>query len=291
MEIGLLIPLAAPYANREFVAALGRRADAAGFSSLWVGEHVVVPADWESQYPLSDDGSIPSAIQFGELDPYTTLSYLAGITETIRLGACTIVPQRNPVYTAKEIANADWLSAGRIDFGAGIGWSKEEFDATGAEFSRRGARCTSYLTLMKALWENDAAEFSDDFYQMPASLLYPKPLQGRHPPIHILGDSAAALKRVACVGDGFLPLDKSPEELTELLSGLDQILADHGRRREDIKVSVCPYTRDVDLDLVKQYREAGAEQVVLFRFVEDLDEMQRTVDEFAEHILEPARNL
>jgi probable F420-dependent oxidoreductase len=291
MEIGLLIPLAAPYATREFVAALGTRAETAGFSSLWVGEHVIVPANWESDYPLSEDGKIPSAIRYGELDPYTTLCYLAGLTETIRLGACTIVPQRNPVYTAKEIANADWLSGGRIDFGAGIGWSKEEFDATGSEFPRRGGRCKSYLQLMRALWESEVAEFHDDFYDMPASLLYPKPLQNPRLPIHILGDSKAAMKRVATVGDGFFPLDKSPEEMADLLKLLDQVLAEESRSREEIKISVSPYTRAVDLDMVKQYRDVGVEQVVLFQFVEDMDDMARVVDEFAENIVLPAQNL
>ncbi len=291
MEIGLLIPLAAPYATREFVASLGTRAEESGFSSLWVGEHLVVPANWESDYPLSEDGKIPAAIRYGELDPYTTLCFLAGITQKIRLGACTIVPQRNPVYTAKEIANADWLSGGRIDFGAGIGWSKEEFDATQSEFPRRGARCKSYLQVMRALWENEVAEHHDDFYDMPASLLYPKPLQSPRVPIHVLGDSKASIKRVATVGDGFLPLDKSPQEMAALLKVLDVALAEESRDRGEIKVSVCPYTRDVDLDMVKQYRDAGVEQVVLFKFVEDMDEMARTVDNFANNIVLPARSL
>lgn len=291
MEIGLLIPLAAPYATREFVAALGTRAEEAGFSSLWVGEHLVVPANWESEYPYTEDGAVPSAIRYGELDPYTTLCYLAGITERIRLGACTIVPQRNPVYTAKEIANADWLSGGRIDFGAGIGWCKEEFDATQSEFPRRGARCKSYLQVMRALWENEVAEFHDDFYEMPPSLLYPKPLQALRPPIHILGDSKAAMKRVASVGDGFFPLNQSPEEMVGLLEILDEVLVEENRSRSDIKVSVCPYTRKVDLDMIKQYRDAGVEQVVLFQFVEDMDEMLRAVDDFASNIAQPAQIL
>jgi len=291
MEIGLLVPLAAPYATREFVADLGKRSEAAGFSSLWVGEHVVVPANWESEYPLAEDGKIPSAIRFGELDPYTTLSYLAGVTENIRLGACTIVPQRNPVYTAKEIANADWLSGGRIDFGAGIGWSKEEFEATDSVFPRRGGRCTSYLQLMKALWENEEAQFSDEFYEMPASLLYPKPVQAPHTPIHILGDSGAALKRVAAVGDGFFPIDKSPQEMSDLLQSLDVVLEQQGRSLEEVKASVCPYTREVDMDMIKQYRDVGVDQVVLFRFVENMDDMTRAVDEFAENIVLPARNI
>ncbi|MFT6288120.1 MAG: putative F420-dependent oxidoreductase [Alcanivorax sp.] len=291
MDIGLLIPVAAPYATREFVHSLGTQAEAAGFSSLWVGEHVVVPAEWESQYPLGESGEMPSAVKFGELDSYTTLAYLAAITKTIRLGACTIVPQRNPVYAAKEIANADWLSGGRIDFGAGVGWSKEEFDAVSVSFAKRGSRCNSYLRVIKELWEKPVSEYHDEFYQLPASLLYPKPIQTPHPPIHVLGSSKASLNRVAELGNGFFPLDESPDELAALLESLDSCLQERGRCRDDIYVSVSPYTRDVDLDLVKQYRDAGADQVVLFQFLEDIDELDGAIDAFAQTIVEPARSL
>ena len=145
MDIGLLVPLSAPYATPGFIRKLGVSAEEAGFFSLWVGEHVVVPSESTSDYPVSSDGAFPAAIEYGELDPYTTLTYLAGITDSLRLGACTTVPQRNPVYTAKEIANADWLSEGRVDVGIGVGWSKEEYAAVGADFSRRGARCNTIL--------------------------------------------------------------------------------------------------------------------------------------------------
>jgi alkanesulfonate monooxygenase SsuD/methylene tetrahydromethanopterin reductase-like flavin-dependent oxidoreductase (luciferase family) len=123
MDIALLIPLAAPFASTEFVELLGPKAEQCGFSALWVGEHVVVPDEWESLYPASDDGLIPDAVQQGELDPFSTLCYLAAITENIRLGVCCNVAQRNPVYTAKEAANVDWLSGGRLEFGAGVGWA------------------------------------------------------------------------------------------------------------------------------------------------------------------------
>jgi probable F420-dependent oxidoreductase len=291
MDIGLLIPVAAPYATREFVHSLGTQAEEAGFSSLWVGEHVVVPAEWESQYPIGESGKMPSAVKFGELDSYTTLSYLAAITRRIRLGACTIVPQRNPVYTAKETSNADWLSGGRIDFGAGVGWSKEEFNAVATPFAKRGARCNSYLRVIKELWEKSVSEYSDDYYQLPASLLHPKPIQTPHPPIHVLGSSRASLNRVAELGNGFFPLDESPEELAALLTTLDECLAERGRSREEIQVSVSPYTRDVSLEMVKEYREAGADQVVLFKFLEDIAELQGSINTFAREIVEPACSL
>ncbi len=291
MDIGLLIPLSAPYATRDFIRRLGTRAESCGFHSLWVGEHVVIPETSTSEYPVSDDGSLPSAIQFGELDPYTTLSYLTGFTETIRLGACTIVPQRNPVYTAKEIANADWLSGGRIDVGVGVGWSREEFDAVAAPFAHRGSRCDSYVRVMQACWQQSVAAHEDDFYTLPPSLLYPKPLQRPHPPLHVIGSTSAALRRVAAYGNGFFPLDVGPEDLATQLAEVDRYLSEQGRERSEITVSPTPYTRPCDLDLVKRYRDAGADQVILFAFVEEVTALDGVIEDFAKRIVEPASAL
>jgi len=291
MDIGLLVPVSVPYGTREFVRTLGTRAEACGFHSLWVGEHVVVPEESTSDYPSSEDGEMPSAVQYGELDPYGTLSYLAGITDTLRLGACTILPQRNPVYTAKEIANTDWLSGGRIDVGVGVGWSREEFDAVAAPFERRGSRCDSYLRVMKECWVEAVSSYEDEFYRLPPSLLHPKPIQRPHPPLHILGSTRAAVRRVARFGDGFFPMDEGPEELARLLVQLDEDLAFEGRRREEIRVSVTPYTRACDLDLVRRYRDIGVDQVILFAFVEDARALEGTIESLAEEIVEPARKL
>jgi len=291
MDIGLLVPLSVPFGTREFVRTLGTRAEACGFHSLWVGEHVVVPETSTSEYPASEDGEMPSAVQYGELDPYTTLSYLAGFTETIRLGACTIVPQRNPVYTAKEIANADWLSGGRIDVGVGVGWSREEFEAVAAPFERRGARCDSYVRVMQECWREPVSAYEDAFYQLPPSLLHPKPVQRPYPPLHVLGSTSTALRRVAAFGDGYFPLDAGPEELATQLAELDEYLAPRGRGREDVYVSVSPYTRACDLALMERYREVGADQVILFAFVEDGAALEGVMEDFAKRIIEPARAL
>lgn len=291
MDIGLLVPLSAPYATPGFIRKLGVSAEEAGFFSLWVGEHVVVPSESTSDYPVSSDGAFPAAIEYGELDPYTTLTYLAGITDSLRLGACTTVPQRNPVYTAKEIANADWLSEGRVDVGIGVGWSKEEYAAVGADFSRRGARCNSYVDVMMECWGSQISAHEDEFYSLVPSLVYPKPIQKPHPPLHILGSSEASLARVARFGDGFFPLDESPDEMGELLNKLDRFLEEQGRARRDVKISVSPYEKKCDLDMVKRYQDVGVDQVILFEFVDGVEAMHRTVEKFANAIVEPARSV
>lgn len=291
MEIELLIPLAAPYASANFVERLGRAAESHGFSGLWVGEHVVVPDNWKSLYPGSDDGRIPDAVKQGELDPFSTLTYLAAVTRSIRLGACCNVAQRNPVYTAKEAANVDWLSGGRLAFGAGVGWSSEEFEACGVPFERRGERARSNLEVIRRLWQQPVAEFRDEFYALPPSLLYPKPVQRPTPPIHCLGHSRAALRRVAEFGNGFFPMDLEPEDFAGPLAVLDELLSQCGRHRHEIVVSVLPSVGTCDLDKVKRYRDAGVDRVVVMQFVETPSHLEPVIAALAEALVAPAASL
>lgn len=291
MDIAILVPLAAPFATAEFLELLGPRAEQCGFSAIWVGEHVVVPDKWESLYPASDDGKIPAAIKQGELDPFTTLAYLAAITDTIRLGVCCNVAQRNPVYTAKEAANVDWLSGGRLEFGAGVGWAREEFDACGMPFERRGSRARTHLEIMRRLWGEPVAQLSDEFYELPPSLLYPKPVQKPGLPIHCLGDTKAALQRVADFGDGFFPLDLEPEQLVEPLRILDGLLSERGRKRDEITVSVTADIASCDVDKIKRYRDAGVDRIVIMEFVDALEQLEPILEKAAEQVVIPARRI
>jgi len=291
MDVAILVPLAAPFADTRFIEILGTRAEELGFSALWVGEHVVVPDQWESLYPASDDGAIPDAIKQGELDPFTTLAYLAAITRKIRLGVCCNVAQRNPVYTAKEAANVDWLSGGRLEFGAGIGWAKEEFEACAMPFERRGARANTHLEVMRRLWEQPVAQHSDEFYELPPSLLYPKPLQESGLQVHGLGHSKAAIRRVAEFGRGFFPLDLAPDELIEPVSLLDAMLADRGRTRDEIIVSVTADIANCTAEKLQQYRDVGVDRVVVMEFVDSVETLEPTLRRAADQVLIPARNI
>ena len=138
MRIGVFAPLANPVADADYIRLLGELVDELGFHSLWAAEHVVLFDDYASQYPYSSDGRIPAGGESGLLEPFTTLAYLAAVTKRVRLGTgICLVPQRNPVYTAKEAANVDYLSGGRLDFGVGVGWLAEEFRAVAESFERR----------------------------------------------------------------------------------------------------------------------------------------------------------
>ena len=139
MRIDLWVPTANPFATPEVLSLIGAEADKRGVGTLWVGEHVVLFDEYGSAYPYADNGKIPVPPNSGLLEPLSTLSFLAAATERVRLGtAMVLLPQRNPVYTAKEVATLDWLSNGRVDFGVGVGWLAEEFGALNVPWPHRG---------------------------------------------------------------------------------------------------------------------------------------------------------
>ena len=146
MDIGLFVPLTAFNANAAFLRALGPAAEERGFESIWLPEHVVLFDDYESSYPYAEDGKFPGGAETGIVDPLIGLTYLAAVTDRVRLGTgILLLPQRNPVYTAKHVADLDVLSGGRVDLGIGIGWLEEEFDALNVPFAQRGKRTDEYL--------------------------------------------------------------------------------------------------------------------------------------------------
>jgi probable F420-dependent oxidoreductase len=262
VHFDLWLPTASPFTTPELLAALATESEERGIHGIWVGEHVVLFEDYGSQYPYAQDGRIPAPPGSGLLEPITTLSFLAAHTQTIRLGtAMVLLPQRNPVYTAKDVATLDWLSKGRVDFGVGVGWLREEFDALNVDWARRGARTDEYLEVLQTLWCDDRSSFSGEFYRLPACSMFPKPIQTPHPPIHIGGESDAALRRAARAAQGWHTFNRLPGDLAAPLATLESHLAECGRARSDVKVTVCPYFEELTPDRVEQYAAAGADAV------------------------------
>ena len=292
MKLGVFLPFATPLADGAFLRAVGESAEAAGFDSLWVAEHVVLFDEYASRYPYSADGRIPAGGKSGILEPFGALTYLAACTSRIRLGTgICLVPQRNPVYTAKEAASVDWLSGGRLDLGVGVGWLEEEFRAVGVPFARRGERTVSYLEVMKRLWCDDVSEYKDEFYELPACRQYPKPVQQPHPPIHFGGESDAALRRVAQIGQGWYGFNLEPDQLAERLRALDRFLAARGRSRAEVLITVSPYLREMTPKKLEAYHAAGAQQLILFAFARDAAGARATLAKLGEQYLPVARTL
>ena len=257
--------------------------------TVWVGEHVVLFEEYASSYPYAEDGRIPAPSGTGLLEPLSTLSYLAAHTTTVRLGtAMVLLPQRNPVYTAKEVSTLDWLSNGRVDFGIGVGWLEEEFDAVNVPWPRRGRRTDEYIEVLRTLWCDETSAHDGEFYSLEPCQMFPKPVQAPHPPLHIGGESHAALARAARVGQGWHTFNRTPDELAGPLATLDGLLADQGRSRSDLTVTVCPYFQPLDADIAGRYADAGADAVaaLLLPFSEAdvtkaLDDLQPVFDRAA----------
>jgi probable F420-dependent oxidoreductase len=266
----------------ELIAHTGRTADERGLHSLWAPEHVLVFDDYVSRYPYSADGRIPFG-PMGLIDPFDALHFLCGVTSRIRLGTgICIVPQRNPVYTAKHVADLDFLSGGRVDFGVGIGWLREEFQALGVAFEQRAARTDDYLRLMKQLWtEKRDSSYQGEFHSLPPSVFGPHPVQQPHPPIYVGGNSEPALRRTAELGQGWYGHDLDPESASACLQALDGFLAERGRRPHDVQRLVSPFFRPVDPDVLARYRDLGIDQVVLPLVGADADALERRGDELA----------
>ncbi|HXQ75665.1 MAG TPA: LLM class F420-dependent oxidoreductase [Acidimicrobiales bacterium] len=270
MKFDVWLPTANPFTTPELLSAIGGEAEERGVDTIWVGEHVVTFEEYASSYPYSDDGRLPLPARTGLLEPFTTLAFLAALTTRVRLGtAMCLLPQRNPVYTAKEVATLDWLSGGRVDLGVGVGWLREEFDALAVPWERRGARTDDYLGVLKSLWCDDPSSYSGEFYTLAPCHQFPKPVQVPHPPIHIGGESDAALRRTARTAQGWHSFSRPPADLAAPLTRLDALLGAEGRSRAEITVTVCPYFQELSPATVEQYAAAGADAVAALLFVTD----------------------
>ncbi|MBV9412713.1 MAG: TIGR03619 family F420-dependent LLM class oxidoreductase, partial [Acidimicrobiia bacterium] len=232
MKIGAFIPLGTANVTPELITAVGPALEERGFESVWVAEHVVMFDDYESRYPYADTGRFPAGGDVGLLEPMTVLAAIAATTTTLRLGTgICLVAQRNPVYTAKQVADVDVLSGGRVDFGIGIGWLREEFEAVGMPFDHRAGRADEHIEIMKALWTDDPSSFDGRYYQLRECRMYPKPAQQPHPPIHVGGESDGAIRRAARLGQGWYGFNRTPDEVPEALTRLDHALEAEGRSR------------------------------------------------------------
>jgi probable F420-dependent oxidoreductase len=220
--------------------------------------------EYAREYPYNATGDFPVSGVGGLVEPWTTLAFLAGQTSRIRLGTSVcLVPQRNPLYTAKEVANVDWVSGGRVDFGIGVGWMREEFEALGVPWERRGARNDEYIEVMRRLWCDDVSSHQGEFWTLPPARAYPKPVQQPHPPIHVGGNTDAALRRVARLDAHWMPVAMTPEELAARRGDLAGLLERRNRSVDDVFITVGPTRRPAGDDLVEQYAAAGADQLLL----------------------------
>ena len=280
MSIGVSIPLPAYLVDPALIA---RKAEDLGFESIWYAEHPAVPVHSNSPFP-STGGEIPENYSHFT-DPYIALSRASGVTSTIKLGTgITLVPERNPLLLAKEIAALDLYSGGRFLFGVGTGWLREETELMGGNFDHRWSQTREAIEVMKALWTNEVAEFHGEYFDFPPVKSYPKPAQKPHPPVIIGGMARRVLRRVANHADGWMPNRVTPAEVEDSRARLDAMAAEGGRDPASITISV--YGQEPKREVVQPFLDAGANRVVVRPdFYDTEDSMNRELERIADAVL------
>ena len=235
-------------------AALGRALEERGFSSLFLAEHSHIPASRETPYP--GGGELPRRY-YRTLDPFVALSAVAAVTSQLVLGTgIALLPQRDVIHTANEVASLDVVSDGRVAFGVGVGWNREEMRNHGTDPATRGALMDEQLAALKQIWTQEHAEFHGKHVDFDPILLWPKPVQQPYPPIYLGGESPAALRRLATYGDAWLPRAHTPPAEIQRVRGW---LSEQGR--DGIPFTV--FAAGTDEAALAGFAEAGVDEVTL----------------------------
>ena len=245
-----------------------RVAEASGFESVWGGEHVIFPSTIESAYPYTADGKVPATPDTPIPDPLIWLAYVAAAAPTLRLGTCILIlPQRNPLVLAKEIATLDHLSGGRVELGIGVGWLREEFEALGVPWERRGARTDEYVDALRTIWSGRHVEYHGEFVDFEPLTCTPRPPQGADVPILVGGDSPAALRRAAKLADGYYPGEGTIDGLRDLIGRLHEECERQGRDPAEVEINAMFSTQMKDpVAGVEAMRELGVGRVMVPAF-------------------------
>ena len=213
MRIGFGAPVSGAWATPANLASFTAQAEAAGYASLWTFQRLIVP-----------EGSAMEPVYHSVLDPMVALGYAAASTSRIRLGVAVInMPYLSPGYLAKQAATVDVLSGGRLDLGLGLGWMPEEFAVAGGTMAGRGARTAEYIEVMRRLWAGGVAEFSGEFYTLPAGRMAPEPVQRPGPPIVLGGGAPRALERAGRLADGWVTSSRA--DLSRIGDGIKRVKA------------------------------------------------------------------
>lgn len=263
MKIGLFGVNSGVYSTRSAITQLAQTAEECGYESLWTGEHVVAMDPQEGPSPVPPETRM--------VDTVSTLAFVAGITETIKLGSGIILlAQRNPVVLGKELAGIDVLSEGRLLVGVGVGYVPKEFEVIGVPYEERGPRVSEHIDAMRALW-TEKPDFKGRFHQISGVKSYPLPVQQPGPPIVVGGMSAPAYRRAVSQGNGWYGFFQDLESTASCLEGLKQAASEVERPAGlgELEISITP-PGPVDLDTARRYEDMGVSRLILMRGFDDL---------------------
>ena len=284
MKFGVAFANVGPFVQPDEAAFLARSCEEVGIESLWTVEHVAVPTGYVAQYPYSADGRMPGPENSPIPDPLLWLAYVAAATTKIRLATgILILPQRHPIYVAKEVATLDVLSKGRALLGIGIGWMEDEFRALGIPFDERVARTEEACAALRTLWKPGANAFKGDYYAWEALESNPKPVQPGGVPIIVGGHVLGAARRAARVGDGFFPMKTGGGRLSELLGALSDECARVGRDPAQIEITTA--APGPDLDAIRRLEDQGVSRLVMGPPGFDRNAVRGGLEKFADTVL------
>src|SRR5438034_7471012 len=284
MKFGLMYANAGPFGFPDNLAHLARTAEDVGIESLWAVEHVVIPVGYRSVYPYSPSGKIPGPENIPLLDPLLALTFAAAVTKKLRLATgILLLPQRHPIYVAKEVATLDVLSSGRAILGIGIGWLREEFEALGIPFEDRAGRTREAVRAIRSLWKETPEPFAGKFFRWGPLESNPKPVQKPGVPIVVGGHGEWAARRAARYGDGFFPAVGEPEKLRTLFGVLREECRRIGRKPEEIELSAG--RGRPDLDGVRRLQDLGVSRITMGPPGFDNEAVTRGLHDFAERVI------
>ena len=256
------------------VSELAHELEVRGFDSLFVCEHTHIPVSRRTPFP--GGGELPKRYSHTH-DPFVALAFAAAATRTIHLGtAIALVPQRDPIVTAKSVATLDQLSGGRFVFGIGGGWNVEEMENHGTRYQARFKILRERVLAMQALWTHDEAEFHGEFVNFDPVWLYPKPKQKPYPPILLGGETDHTLRRVVEFGSGWLPRARGGFEPDQAVARLRQVASEGGRDPAAFAITV--FNAPAEEATLASYRKAGIHRVLLEVPDRGRDEVLRVLD-------------
>ncbi len=265
MEFGIHLPHVGPFATPEAISGVARKAEELGYHSVWVSDHIITPRKIDSPYP---GGRYRVQPEWPFLEPVSTLLFAAAVTKRVRLGTSVLViTQRQPVVLAKQLATLDFLSGGRLIFGAGAGWMKEEFQALNVPIANHGPRMAEYLEVIRRCWTEDDPSFDGRYYKLGDVGFYPKPVQKPHPPIWVGGFADGALRRVAQYGDAW-HAGGPPEALRDGYAKVKQYAKEYGRDPDSIALTlrgdgIGRGEPAQTIEELRPYMDAGVSMVML----------------------------
>ena len=291
LKVGIVPVNAGPYLAPGFLGRFAKAAEDLGYESLWTFEHVVVPKDYESVYPYSPTGKLALVHSSAFVDPLIAIAWAASVTERLKFGTgVNIVTQVNPLYLAKQAASIDFLSGGRLLLGLGVGWLREEFDALGVPFDRRGERADAYLDAMRAAWTGENLDISNDFVDWHGFQMQPPPVsqvegRGNAVPILIGGTSPAAIRRVVARGDGWYVIHRDLDHFDELMAALRAECDRQGRDPATLDVTAYWNHQREGLDGAEHYRQAGVGRLIVNAAALRMGSTMEAIERFATEVM------